>query len=115
MLLPQAMLGDAGYIFHVVYAFFRESGEQFEPSFGRGAAQQRHRWDNRPTRAGSVVKQLGEGDHLNRLRAEKLLLTEVNASPLSTSQKGADSNFTPRAYVREGSSKKFFTAPYDDV
>jgi hypothetical protein len=84
MLSPQAVWVDAGYMTHVVYAFCRESGEQYKPSFGRGAAQQRHQWYNRPTRTGSVVKLLGEGYHLNKLKAEKLLLAEVDADHWKT-------------------------------
>jgi hypothetical protein len=66
------------------YRNCRESGEQYKPSFGRGAAQQHRQWYNRPTRTGSVVKQLGEGYHLNKLRAEKLLLAEVDADHWKT-------------------------------
>jgi phage terminase large subunit GpA-like protein len=84
MLSPQAVWVDAGYMTHVVYAFCRESGEQYKPAIGRGAAQQHRQWYNRPTRTGSVVKQLGEGYHLNKLRAEKLLLAEVDADHWKT-------------------------------
>jgi hypothetical protein len=51
---------------------------------GRGGSQQHRQWYNRPTRTGSVVKQLGEGDHLNRLKAEKLLLAEVDSDHWKT-------------------------------
>ncbi len=70
---------DAGYMTDVVYAFCRETGERFRPAIGRGAAQQRHQWYNRPTHTGSTVRYIGEGYHLNWLQAEKLKLAEINA------------------------------------
>jgi hypothetical protein len=39
---------------------------------------------NRPTRTGSVVKHIGEGFHLNRLRDQRLYLAEVNADHWKT-------------------------------
>lgn len=78
-MLPGAVWIDAGYMTPVVYAFCRESGDPYRPAIGRGAAQQHRQWYNRPTRTGSVVKHLGEGYHLNKLKAEKLLLAEVDA------------------------------------
>jgi phage terminase large subunit GpA-like protein len=75
---------DAGYMTDVVYTFVRESGAPFCPAVGRGAAQQRTQWYNRPTRTGSVVKHIGEGFHLNRLRDQRLHLAEVNADHWKT-------------------------------
>jgi phage terminase large subunit GpA-like protein len=77
--LPQQVWVDAGYMAPVVYAFCREAGERFRPAIGRGAAQQRKQWYNRPTKTGAIVKQIGEGYHVNRLPAEKLLLCEIDA------------------------------------
>jgi hypothetical protein len=51
---------------------------------GRGAAQQRPQWYNRPTKTGSLVKHIGEGYHLNLLRPEKLHLAEVDADHWKT-------------------------------
>jgi hypothetical protein len=64
---------------HVVYTFTRESGDKYRPAIGRGAAQQRHQWYNRPTSTGSTVRHIGEGYHINLLRAEKLRLVEIDA------------------------------------
>jgi phage terminase large subunit GpA-like protein len=76
---PNLTFVDSGYMSHVVYSFTRESGEKFFPAVGRGAAQQRHQWYNRPTSTGSTVRFIGEGYHMNYLRAEKLRLVEIDA------------------------------------
>jgi hypothetical protein len=68
----------------VVYAFTREAGDKFKPAVGRGAAQQRHQWYNRPTQTGSVVRHIGEGYHINFLRSEKLRLVEIDADHWKT-------------------------------
>ncbi|MFN0054696.1 MAG: terminase gpA endonuclease subunit, partial [Planctomycetales bacterium] len=75
---------DAGYMTPIVYRFSVEAGERFLPAVGRGAAQQRQQWYNRPTQTGSLVKHIGEGFHLNRLRPEKLLLAEIDADHWKT-------------------------------
>lgn len=82
LLTPASVWIDAGYMTPTVYAFCREAGSVFRPSFGRGADQQRHQWYNRPTQTGSVVRHIGEGFHLNNLRNERLFIVEVNAEPL---------------------------------
>jgi hypothetical protein len=81
---PDMTYIDAGYMTSVVYAFTREAGEEFKPAIGRGAAQQRHQWYNRPTQTGSVVRHIGEGYHLNWLRSEKLKLVEIDADHWKT-------------------------------
>ena len=81
---PDETWVDAGYLTSVVYAFTREAGEKFRPAIGRGAAQQRHQWYNRPTQTGSVVRHIGEGYHLNYLRSEKLKLVEIDADHWKT-------------------------------
>jgi hypothetical protein len=63
----------------VVYSFSRETNNGFLPAVGRGAGQQHAQWYNRPTRTGSIVKQVGEGFHINWLPAERLHLIEVDA------------------------------------
>jgi phage terminase large subunit GpA-like protein len=83
-LLSDQVWIDSGYMTPVVYAFCRETGERFRPAMGRGAAQQRRQWYNRPTHTGSTVKHIGEGYHLNRLPTEKLLLCEVDADHWKT-------------------------------
>jgi hypothetical protein len=70
---------DSGYMAEVVYGFCRESGERFRPAVGRGAAQQRRQWYNRPTQTGSTVKFIGEGFHVNWLPSERLHLVEVDS------------------------------------
>jgi phage terminase large subunit GpA-like protein len=76
---PDMAFVDAGYMAPVVYAFCREAGRKFTPSFGRGVAQQRAQWYSRPTQTGSVVRHIGEGFHLNELRTEQLIMAEVDA------------------------------------
>src|SRR5687767_15075493 len=66
--VPDMVWIDAGYMAPVVYAFCREAGGRYLPSVGRGAAQQRAQWYNRPTQTGSLVKYIGEGFHLNELK-----------------------------------------------
>ena len=83
-LCPQMTWIDAGYMTHVVYSFCREAGDHFRAVVGRGAGQQHRQWYNRPTSTGSIVKQIGEGYHVNRLPAEKLLLAEVDADHWKT-------------------------------
>jgi len=51
---------------------------------GRGAAQQRNQWYNRPTQTGSVVKGIGEGFHSKWLRSERLMVMEVDADHWKT-------------------------------
>lgn len=83
-MIPHEVWIDAGYLTPVVYAFCRESGVQFRPAIGRGVAQQHRQWYNRPTRTGAIVKHIGEGFHLNYLRAEQLYLVEVDADHWKT-------------------------------
>lgn len=75
---------DAGYMAPIVYTFCRDSGDRFRPAVGRGAAQQRQQWYNRPTQTGSVVKHIGQGFHMNRLPVEKLQLAEIDADHWKT-------------------------------
>lgn len=76
----QLMWIDAGYMTDVVYNFVREHpGRCILPAVGRGAAQQRQQWYNRPTSTGSVVKYIGEGFHINLLEGSGTYLAEVNA------------------------------------
>jgi phage terminase large subunit GpA-like protein len=70
---------DSGYLSEVVYAFCRKEGTRFKPAVGRGVAQQRRQWYNRPTQTGSVVKHIGEGFHINTLANERLDLVEMDA------------------------------------
>ena len=79
---PQKVWVDAGYMTELVYTFCRQARGEFMPSVGRGASQERAQWYNRPTSTGSVVKRIGEGYHLNRIRPNLLLLAEVNADRL---------------------------------
>jgi phage terminase large subunit GpA-like protein len=81
---PQQVWIDAGYMTPVVYEFCRESGVPFQAVVGRGAAQQRAQYYNRPTSTGSVVKQIGEGYHLNHIQAERQKLAEVDADHWKT-------------------------------
>ena len=81
---PDRVWIDSGYMAPVVYSFCRQAGERFLPAVGRGAAQQRQQWYNRPTQTGSIVKHIGEGFHLNRLPAEKLRLAEIDADHWKT-------------------------------
>ncbi len=76
---PGSVWIDAGYLTPVVYAFCSDSGKGYLSAIGRGAAQQQRQWYNRPTRTGSIVKHVGEGFHINRLRAERIFLAEVDA------------------------------------
>jgi len=83
-MIPQQAWIDAGYLTTVVYGFCRESGNQFRPAIGRGAAQQHRQWYNRPTRTGALVKHVGEGFHINHLRPERLHIVEVDADHWKT-------------------------------
>ena len=53
-------------------------------AIGRGAAQQRHQWDNRPTQTGSIVRLIGEGCHCNWLPAEQLHLVKIDSDHWKT-------------------------------
>jgi hypothetical protein len=64
----------------VVYSFCRESCQRYRPNFGRGAALQY----NRPTKTGWIVKQIGEGFHLNLQEAERMLTVEADADYRNT-------------------------------
>lgn len=81
---PDQVWVDSGYMTPVVYTFCREAGERYHPAVGRGAAQQRQQWYNRPTQTGSVVKHIGQGFHLNRLPVDKLKLAEIDADHWKT-------------------------------
>ncbi len=83
-MIPAMVWIDSGYMTQVVYTFCRESGNRFLPAIGRGAAQQHRQWYNRPTRTGGIVKHIGEGFHINRIRAERLDLVEVDADHWKT-------------------------------
>ena len=83
-MIPGSAWIDAGYMTSVVYEFCRESGNKFVPAIGRGAAQQHRQWYNRPTRTGTLVKQIGEGFHVKLLQAECLYLVEVDADHWKT-------------------------------
>jgi phage terminase large subunit GpA-like protein len=81
----QLMWIDAGYMTDVVYNFVREHpGRWILPAVGRGAAQQRQQWYNRPTSTGSVVKHIGEGFHINLLEGSSTYLAEVDADHWKT-------------------------------
>jgi phage terminase large subunit GpA-like protein len=82
--IPPQVWIDAGYETGTVYTFCQQTGERFRPAVGRGAAQQRHQWYNRPTQTGSIVKHIGEGYHMNWLPAEQLYLVEVDADHWKT-------------------------------
>jgi phage terminase large subunit GpA-like protein len=77
----QLMWIDAGYMTDVVYNFVREHppNRRILPAIGRGAAQQRTQWYNRPTSTGSVVRHIGEGFHINLLAGSATYLVEVDA------------------------------------
>jgi hypothetical protein len=75
---------DAGYMTHIVYAFIHEAGDRFLPAVGRGVGQQHRQWYNRPTQTGSLVRHIGEGFHLSRLRTDRLRLAEVNSDHWKT-------------------------------
>lgn len=83
-MIPGSAWIDAGYMTPVVYTFCRDSDNRYLPAIGRGAAQQHRQWYNRPTRTGALVKQLGEGFHINLLLAERLHLVEVDADHWKT-------------------------------
>ncbi len=80
----QSVWIDAGYMTEVVYQFCQETGKPFRPAVGRGAAQQRRQWYNRPTSTGSIVKQIGEGYHINLLKSPRLYLVEADADHWKT-------------------------------
>jgi phage terminase large subunit GpA-like protein len=80
----QSVWIDAGYMTEVVYQFCQETGKPFHPAVGRGAAQQRRQWYNRPTSTGSIVKHIGEGFHINLLKRPKRHLVEVDADHWKT-------------------------------
>lgn len=81
---PEQVWIDAGYMTDVVYTFCRNAGNRFRPAVGRGAAQQHNQWYNRPTKTGGIVKHVGEGFHINYLRAEKLYLVSIDADHWKT-------------------------------
>ncbi|MFQ5668331.1 MAG: terminase gpA endonuclease subunit [Candidatus Binatia bacterium] len=84
-LVPAEVWIDAGYMTDVVYGFCRgKVNARFRPAVGRGAAQQRSQWYNRPTRTGAKVKHIGEGYHINYLPAQRLHLVEVDADHWKT-------------------------------
>ncbi|MGE0770053.1 MAG: terminase gpA endonuclease subunit, partial [Hyphomicrobiaceae bacterium] len=78
-LVPHQVWIDAGYMTPVVYAFCREAGNRFLSALGRGTSQQHRQWYNRPTHTGSIVRQIGEGFHLNWQPAEQQFVAEVDA------------------------------------
>ena len=82
-LLPDMILIDAGYQIDVVYNFCSDS-TGFHAAVGRGATQQRQQWYNRPTATGSIVKHIGEGFHVNWIRASHQYLFEINADHWKT-------------------------------
>ncbi len=84
LMIPGYAWIDAGYMTPVVYSFCNDSDERYLPAIGRGAAQQRHQWYNRPTSTGAIVKHVGEGFHINMLPAERLYLVEIDADHWKT-------------------------------
>jgi len=82
--VPKQVWIDAGYQTPVVYAFCRESGIRYRPVIGRGAGQQHRQWYNRPKRSGSIVKDIGEGFHMNWMPAELIHMAEVDADHWKT-------------------------------
>ncbi|WP_261342069.1 phage terminase large subunit family protein [Thalassoglobus neptunius] len=82
-IIPGVVLIDAGYMIDVVYGFCH-TVQGFYPSVGRGASQQRQQWYNRPTSTGSIVKHIGEGFHVNWIRATHQYLFEINADHWKT-------------------------------
>ena len=82
--VPDQVWIDAGYQKEVVYAFCRESGDRYRPCFGRGASQQRVQYYNRPKKTGAIVRHLGEGFHISRLKDERLHIVDVDADHWKT-------------------------------
>ena len=95
---PDQVIVDARYAGRAVYQFCREraaatdpAGDGFfletEPAFlprylpslGYGASQEARGTYHRPARAGKTVRLLGEEYHVQRDRAEKVLVLQVNA------------------------------------
>ena len=82
--IPDQVWIDAGYQEDVVYAFCREAGERFRPTLGRGASQQRRQWYNRPKSTGSIVRYIGEGYHIVRMKTAGVHVVEINADHWKT-------------------------------
>ncbi len=82
--VPDQVWIDCGYMTPVVYAFCRQEGSRYKPVVGRGAAQQRQQWYNRPTQTGSIVRHIDEGFHINWLPPERLYLVEADADHWKT-------------------------------
>jgi len=78
-MMPAEVWIDAGYMTPVVYAFCKEADSPFRPAIGRGAAQHFHQRYNQPTRAGAMVRKIGEGYHLSHIHPEHIEVVEVNA------------------------------------
>ena len=82
-LTPDAVWIDSGYMTDVVYEFCKESGDLFRPTKGHGTGQQNVRY-SRPKTKGALIRQIGEGYHISRLRKQRINLVEIDADQWKT-------------------------------
>lgn len=81
---PDQVWIDARWQRDVVLTFCQETRRElgrdvFRPAMGHGTTQENVRRYTQPRTTGNVVRHLGEGYHLVRLKSPALLLAEVNA------------------------------------
>lgn len=77
---PGAVWIDSGYLSDTIYMFCRESGPTFLPTKGHGASQDmgQSRRYNQPKSTGAIIRKIGDGYHVCRLRKQQTRLVELD-------------------------------------
>ena len=80
---PDQVWIDSGWMPEVVYQFCRESKKEnrwpFRPTKGYGFGQDRSKWYGRPKATTSMVRFIGDGFHVTKLRPQQVDLVELDA------------------------------------
>lgn len=77
---PNAVWIDSAYLTDCVYIFCKESGPTYLPIKGHGASQDMGASKRyfRPKGTGAIVRGIGDGYHISRLRKERVRLGEID-------------------------------------
>ncbi len=76
---PDQVWIDAGWKTDSIVEFCREHPDFYRPILGRGIAQDRKVWYNKPTKTGKLVKYIGDGYHMSLDRFIGSYMVTINA------------------------------------
>lgn len=77
-IIPDEVLIDSGWKTPIVYDFIRETGGNFRPCKGLSVSGEAVEY-NRPKSTGAIVRWIGDGWHIARLKDDAIDLVEIDA------------------------------------